>query len=119
MLYIEDATNCSNCDGSPFTYTGTISTTAFDDVSLNYPNLGFSGKLSDDDVTVSFSSDADTDTDITVDDLYIGLISTYSGDDYTDNTWDGDSYVDGWLGLALDTTSETTEGYNFLTALYN
>lgn len=34
--------------------------------------------------------------------MSVGLISAYSGTDYdgTELTWDGDAYVDGWLGLA-------------------
>lgn len=32
--------------------------------------------------------------------MLIGLISSYFGDDVESGTWDGDSNVDGWLGLA-------------------
>jgi hypothetical protein len=68
-------------------------------VVLNYPSLGFEGLISDSDVDVSFDSTwASTDAS----GMSVGLISAYSGTDYdgTELTWDGDAYVDGWLGLA-------------------
>jgi hypothetical protein len=65
--------------------------------------------MSNSDNTISFSSSADAS--LTVDSTAIGLISSYSGDDYSSNTWDGDSYVDGWLGLAYDTSNPE---YNIL-----
>jgi len=37
--------------------------------------------------------------------MKVGLISTYSGKDYSANTWSGDTYADGWLGLAKNSDS--------------
>ncbi len=108
MLYLEESTTCIYCDGSPIDYSGTIQS-AFTSVSLNYPNLEFSGSMSDTDNTISFSSSAAAS--LTVSSTAIGLISSYSGSDYSSDTWDGDSYVDGCLGLAYDSANPE---YNIL-----
>lgn len=60
--------------------------------------------MSEADNTISFSSTASAS--LTVSDTAIGLISSYRGDDYSSNTWDGDSDVDGWLGLAYDSSND-------------
>ena len=80
---------------------------------LSYPNLGFEGMISNADVDVSFDSTwASTDANS----MSVGLISAYSGSDYdsTDLTWDGDAYVDGWLGLAPNSVNAN---YNVLARL--
>lgn len=63
------------------------------------------------DLSVSFDSTWSNTLD--ADSFKVGLISAYSGDDYSSNTWDGDSNVDAWLGLALD-HSGSNESYNIL-----
>lgn len=105
---MEESSTCTDCLGSPISYSGTFES-AFTSVTLNYPNLGFSGKMSDVDNTISFSST--TTASLTVYLTAVGLISSYSGSDYSSNTWDGDLYVDGWLGLAYDTSNSD---YNIL-----
>jgi len=70
--------------------------------------------MSDADNTISFSSTASAS--LTVYDTAIGLISSYRGDDYSSNTWDGDSSVDGWLGLAYDPSNDE---YNILKRMYD
>lgn len=56
---------------------------------------------------ISFDS---TWATLTASSASVGLISTYAGDDYVDDTWSGDADIDGWLGLATGSNS-------FLTAL--
>ncbi len=38
----------------------------------------------------------------------VGLINAYAGDDYIDDTWSGDTDIDGWLGLAVGSNSLLT-----------
>lgn len=108
--YVEDSVLCTDCTGSPITYAGTVGS-AFDQVVLNYPKLSFDGDMSSADMSVSFDSTWAGTYDATS--YTCGLISSYSGDDYVDNTWDGDSDVDAWLGLALDHEG-SNESYNIL-----
>jgi hypothetical protein len=56
------------------------------------------GVLSSSDVDLSFSSAWGGVVDASQ--MRVVLISAYSGKDYNANTWSGDTYADGWLGLA-------------------
>ena len=113
MLYLEESTLCTDCEGTPITYGGTSTAVAFTDVVLKYPNLGFEGEISDNDVDVSLTSDWSGPN---VSGMTIGLISAYSGTDYddTDATWDGDAYADGWLGMA---PNSAVADYNLMNRL--
>ena len=73
---------------------------------LNYPEINLDGDLTDVDATFSFDSTFSGSLDATA--TTVGLISTYSGNDYVDSTWAGASYTNAWLGLAIDRTSSTT-----------
>ena len=99
--YLEDSSLCSNCDGSPISYGGSTGS-SFTNTDVIYDFLDISGVWSAGYQQAYFYSGSSYFGTYYWNNLYVGLISAYAGSDYdsTTNTWDGDAYADGWLGLA-------------------
>ena len=99
--YLEESSLCTDCDGSPITFSGST-TGSFTNTDVIYNFLDITGVWSTGNQQAFFYDGSSYFGTYSSNGFDVGLISAYAGDDYdsTSNTWDGDAYADGWLGLA-------------------